>query len=145
MNRPSHSPRTKRKSSPFRRKRELVWKKPLDFGRLAQSAKAVEGDLSLRRDLFNHLTTLSLRYFSQQKAGWIIARLTSDVDALSDVLSQGLTTLVVNTLTLLAAIVAVCAYGIVDYQKVLAAVDALKGASAKLLVSGAKIGVLGAS
>ena len=61
--------------------------------------------LGLRRDLFNHLTTLSLRYFSQQKAGWIIARLTSDVDALSDVLSQGLTTLVVNTLTLLAAIV----------------------------------------
>ncbi|HEV8105780.1 MAG TPA: ABC transporter ATP-binding protein [Gaiellaceae bacterium] len=61
--------------------------------------------LGLRRDLFDHLTTLSLRYFSQQKAGWIIARLTSDVDALSDVLSQGLTTLVVNTLTLLAAIV----------------------------------------
>jgi ABC-type multidrug transport system fused ATPase/permease subunit len=61
--------------------------------------------LRLRRDLFDHLTTLSLRYFSQQKAGWIIARLTSDVDALSDVLSQGLSTLVVNTLTLLAAIV----------------------------------------
>jgi ABC-type multidrug transport system fused ATPase/permease subunit len=61
--------------------------------------------LGLRRDLFEHLTTLSLRYFSEQKAGWIIARLTSDVDALSDVLSQGLTTLVVNTLTLLAAIV----------------------------------------
>jgi ABC-type multidrug transport system fused ATPase/permease subunit len=61
--------------------------------------------LGLREDLFDHLTRLSLRYFSQQKAGWIIARLTSDVDALSDVLSQGLTTLVVNTLTLLAAIV----------------------------------------
>jgi len=61
--------------------------------------------LGLREDLFDHLTTLSLRYFSQQKAGWIIARLTSDVDALSDVLSQGLTTLVVNTLTLMAAIV----------------------------------------
>ena len=37
--------------------------------------------LDLRRDLFDHLTSLSLRYFSQQKAGWIIARLTSDVDA----------------------------------------------------------------
>jgi ATP-binding cassette subfamily B protein len=61
--------------------------------------------LGLREDLFEHLTTLSLRYFSQQKAGWIIARITSDVDALSDVLSQGLTTLVVNTLTLCAAIV----------------------------------------
>jgi ABC-type multidrug transport system fused ATPase/permease subunit len=58
----------------------------------------------LRRDLFDHLTSLSLRYFSQQKAGWIIARLTSDVDALSDVLNQGLTTLVVNSLTLVAAV-----------------------------------------
>lgn len=60
--------------------------------------------LELRRDLFEHLTSLSLRYFSQQKAGWIIARLTSDVDALSDVLNQGLTTLVVNSLTLVAAV-----------------------------------------
>jgi len=60
--------------------------------------------LEVRRDLFDHLTSLSLRYFSQQKAGWIIARLTSDVDALSDVLNQGLTTLVVNSLTLVAAI-----------------------------------------
>ena len=61
--------------------------------------------LELRRHLFEHLTGLSLRYFSEQKAGWIIARLTSDVDALSDVLNQGLTTVVVNTLTLVAAIV----------------------------------------
>lgn len=60
--------------------------------------------LELRRDLFQHLTSLSLRYFSQQKAGWIISRLNSDVDALSDVLNQGLTTLVVNTLTLVAAV-----------------------------------------
>ena len=60
--------------------------------------------LELRRDLFDHLTSLSLRYFSQQKAGWIISRLNSDVDALSDVLNQGLTTLVVNTLTLVAAV-----------------------------------------
>jgi ABC-type multidrug transport system fused ATPase/permease subunit len=61
--------------------------------------------LDLRRDLFEHLTSLSLRYFSEQKAGWIIARLTSDVDALSDVLSQGLATLVANSLMLIAAVV----------------------------------------
>ena len=61
--------------------------------------------LELRRGLFDHLTSLSLRYFSEQKAGWIIARLTSDVDAVSDVLNQGLTTLVVNSLTLIAALV----------------------------------------
>ena len=46
---------------------------------------------------------LSLRYFSQQKAGWIIARLTSDVDAVSDVLSQGMPTLVANVILLPAA------------------------------------------
>jgi ATP-binding cassette subfamily B protein len=60
--------------------------------------------LDLRRDLFGHLTSLSLRYFSQQRAGWIIARLTSDVDALSDVLSQGLATLTSNVLMLIAAV-----------------------------------------
>jgi ATP-binding cassette subfamily B protein len=62
--------------------------------------------LGLRRDLFDHLTGLSLRYFSQQKAGWIIARLTSDVDAVSDVLSQGMPTLVANVVLLPAAIAA---------------------------------------
>jgi ABC-type multidrug transport system fused ATPase/permease subunit len=62
--------------------------------------------LGLRRDLFDHLTGLSLRYFSQQKAGWIIARLTSDVDAVSDVLSQGMPTLISNVVLLPAAIAA---------------------------------------
>ncbi len=62
--------------------------------------------LGLRRDLFDHLTSLSLKYFSEQRAGWIIARLTSDVDALSDVLSQGLPTLVMNAVLLPAAIIA---------------------------------------
>jgi ATP-binding cassette subfamily B protein len=61
--------------------------------------------LDLREHLFEHLTSLSLRYFSQQRAGWIIARLTSDVDAVSDILSQGLATLVSNSLTIIAAIV----------------------------------------
>src|SRR5438874_1939448 len=61
--------------------------------------------LALREHLFEHLTSLSLRYFSEQRAGWIIARLTSDVDAISDVLAQGLTTLVANSLTLVAAVI----------------------------------------
>jgi ATP-binding cassette subfamily B protein len=77
------------------------------FGTLAWRGLASMGQrivLELRRDLFQHLTSLSLRYFSQQKAGWIISRLTSDVDALSDVLNQGLTTLVINSLTFVAAI-----------------------------------------
>jgi ATP-binding cassette subfamily B protein len=62
--------------------------------------------LGLRRDLFDHLTTLSLRFFSEQRAGWIIARLTSDIDAISDVLSQGLPTIVMSCALLPAAVVA---------------------------------------
>src|SRR5207244_1252461 len=62
--------------------------------------------LGLRRELFRHLTSLSLRYFSEQRAGWIIARLTSDVDALSDTLSQGLPTLVTNMVLLRAGVIA---------------------------------------
>jgi len=62
--------------------------------------------VGLRRDLFDHLTGLSLRYFSEQKAGWIIARLTSDVDAVSDVLSQGMPTLVSNVVLLPSAVAA---------------------------------------
>ncbi|MGH2873388.1 MAG: ABC transporter ATP-binding protein, partial [Solirubrobacteraceae bacterium] len=62
--------------------------------------------LGLRRELFDHLTTLSLRYFSQQRAGWIIARLTSDVDAVSDVLSEGLPTIVTSCALLPAAVAA---------------------------------------
>jgi ATP-binding cassette subfamily B protein len=62
--------------------------------------------IGLRRELFDHLTGLSLRYFSQQKAGWIIARLTSDVDAVSDVLSQGLATIIASSIMLPAALAA---------------------------------------
>ncbi len=62
--------------------------------------------IGLRRDLFDHLTGLSLRYFSQQKAGWIIARLTSDVDAVSDTLSQGMPTLVSSVILLPTAVAA---------------------------------------
>jgi ABC-type multidrug transport system fused ATPase/permease subunit len=61
--------------------------------------------IGLRRDLFDHLTALSLRYFSQQKAGWIIARLTSDVDAVSDTLSDGMPALLSNAVLLPVAVI----------------------------------------
>ncbi len=74
--------------------------------------------LALRRHLFDHLTTLSLRYYSQTKAGWIIARLTSDIDALQDVLGEGLKTLIANVLTFAVAIAALFA---VDWRLALVA------------------------
>jgi ABC-type multidrug transport system fused ATPase/permease subunit len=73
--------------------------------------------LRLREHLFGHLTTLSLRYFSEQRAGWIISRITNDVDALSDVLSEGLSTLVGNVLTLTGAIIAMA---LLDWRLALA-------------------------
>jgi ABC-type multidrug transport system fused ATPase/permease subunit len=73
--------------------------------------------LRLREHLFGHLTGLSLRYFSEQRAGWIISRITNDVDALSDVLSEGLSTLVGNVLTLTGALIALA---ILDWRLALA-------------------------
>jgi subfamily B ATP-binding cassette protein MsbA len=49
----------------------------------------------LRKDLYSHLNTLSLRFFSNQRLGEITSRLTNDVaairDAVTGTLSEGLT------------------------------------------------------
>jgi ATP-binding cassette subfamily B protein len=44
----------------------------------------------MRKQLFNHLQQLSLSYFSQTPVGWIMSRLTSDTERLSDLLSWGI-------------------------------------------------------
>ncbi|NLE23504.1 MAG: ABC transporter ATP-binding protein [Actinobacteria bacterium] len=59
----------------------------------------------LRRQLFAHLQKLSLDFFSRQKAGWIVSRLTNDIDALEQLVTDGVTTLVTNSLTFIGAIV----------------------------------------
>ena len=59
----------------------------------------------LRDHLFGHLTTLSLRYFGEQRTGWIISRMTNDIDALSDVLGEGLATVTFNVFTLCVSII----------------------------------------
>jgi hypothetical protein len=59
----------------------------------------------LRRQLFAHLQKLSLDFFSRQKTGWIVSRLTNDVDAIDQLVTDGVTTLVTNSLTLVGAVV----------------------------------------
>jgi ATP-binding cassette, subfamily B, multidrug efflux pump len=44
---------------------------------------------SIRNDLFDHVTSLSTRFFDRTPVGRLITRLTSDVDALGDVFSTG--------------------------------------------------------
>jgi len=59
----------------------------------------------LRRQLFAHLQKLSLDFFSRQKTGWIVSRLTNDVDAVDQLVTDGVTSLVTNSLTLVGAVV----------------------------------------
>jgi ABC-type multidrug transport system fused ATPase/permease subunit len=55
----------------------------------------------LRIKLFGHLQRLSLGFFERNRAGVIISRLTNDVEALDQLVTDGVTTLVQSTLTLL--------------------------------------------
>jgi ATP-binding cassette subfamily B protein len=48
---------------------------------------------NMRRDLFNHLQTLSLSYFDQNPPGELMSRLTNDIDAINRVISQNITQL----------------------------------------------------
>jgi ABC-type multidrug transport system fused ATPase/permease subunit len=57
----------------------------------------------LRNKLFRHLQRLSLGFFERNRAGVIISRLTNDVDALDQLVTDGVTTLVQSTLILVGS------------------------------------------
>ena len=60
----------------------------------------------LRNHVFRHLQRLSLGFYERNRAGVIISRLTNDVEALDQLVTDGVTSLVQNTLTLaLSAVV----------------------------------------
>ena len=57
----------------------------------------------LRGDLFAHMQSLSMSYFERQRTGVLISRLTNDVEALQQLVTDGLTSTVRNVLTLVVA------------------------------------------
>jgi ABC-type multidrug transport system fused ATPase/permease subunit len=59
----------------------------------------------LRLTLFEHLQQLSLGYYERNRAGVIISRLTNDVEAIDQLVTDGVTSLVQNTLTLIGTAV----------------------------------------
>jgi len=59
----------------------------------------------LRTQLFAHLQELSLGFYERNRAGVIISRLTNDVEAIDLLVTDGVTTLVQSTLTLLGTAV----------------------------------------
>ena len=58
----------------------------------------------VRTRLFRHLESLSLSYFDKESVGRIISRLTSDVSALNEVLTQGLVSVFADVVTLVGMV-----------------------------------------
>jgi ABC-type multidrug transport system fused ATPase/permease subunit len=59
----------------------------------------------LRLELFEHLQRLSIGFYSRRKTGVIISRITNDVQALDQLVTEGMSTLVSATLTLIGTAV----------------------------------------
>jgi ATP-binding cassette subfamily B protein len=71
----------------------------------------------LRTTLFGHLQRLSLGFYERNRAGVIISRLTNDVEAIDQLVTDGVTTLVQSTLTLAGTAVLLF---VLDWQLALA-------------------------
>jgi ABC-type multidrug transport system fused ATPase/permease subunit len=56
----------------------------------------------LRRELFAHVQELSLSFFERYTSGRIISRLTSDIDALNELLATGLTSVITSVISVVA-------------------------------------------
>ena len=71
----------------------------------------------LRNKLFAHLERLSLGYYERNRAGVIISRITNDVEALDQLVTDGVTSLIQNTLLLLGTAIVLF---LLDWQLALA-------------------------
>jgi ATP-binding cassette, subfamily B, multidrug efflux pump len=61
---------------------------------------------SVRKDLFGHLQTLSLRFFDNHPAGELMSRLTNDIDAINNAVSQNIVALIASVFSLVGILVA---------------------------------------
>ncbi len=59
----------------------------------------------LRNRLFAHLEALSLGFYERNRAGVVISRITNDVEALDQLVTDGVTSLIQNTLLLVGTAV----------------------------------------
>ncbi len=66
--------------------------------------------LDLREDTFRHLMDLELGYHERTPTGRSVSRLTSDIEALLQLVTDGVTSLVVNGLTLVGVVVILFLY-----------------------------------
>jgi len=59
----------------------------------------------LRRDLFEHLQSLSIAFFDINPTGGLMSRLTNDIDAINQAVSQNITALIASVLTLVGILI----------------------------------------
>ncbi|RYD88573.1 MAG: ABC transporter ATP-binding protein, partial [Sphingobacteriales bacterium] len=58
----------------------------------------------LRKDVFNHITSLRLRYFDRTPIGMLITRTVSDLETIADIFSEGLISIMGDMLLVIAVI-----------------------------------------
>lgn len=61
--------------------------------------------VTIRQELYTHIQTLSFQFFDSRPTGKILARIMGDVNSLKDVLSNSVTTLIPDFLTICAVVV----------------------------------------
>ena len=59
----------------------------------------------LREEVFRHIQRMSIGFFTRNRPGALISRLTNDIEALNQLISQGIVTLFSNMLTLVGVVV----------------------------------------
>jgi ATP-binding cassette, subfamily B, multidrug efflux pump len=72
---------------------------------------------NLRKDLFSHLQILPVRFFDANPAGELMSRLTNDVEAINQAVSQNITSLLASVLSMVGILVAMF---VLDFRLALA-------------------------
>src|SRR5260370_953311 len=81
----------------------LVVQATANYAFLPLSARIAADILfDLRRTLFAHVQELSLSFYERYTSGRIISRLTSDIDALNELLATGLTSVITSVISVVA-------------------------------------------
>lgn len=60
----------------------------------------------MRKDLFNHLQVLPISFFDRNPAGELMSRLTNDIDAINQAVSQNVTSLIASVLSMFGILIA---------------------------------------
>jgi ATP-binding cassette subfamily B protein len=63
----------------------------------------------IRKDLFEHMQTLSLSFFDKRSQGDLMSRLTNDIDAVSQALTMNITQIISSVLSLIGILIAMFA------------------------------------